>query len=31
MQKYIDEFTFRFNTRDFTDNQRFDLYLHHIA
>lgn len=31
MQKYIDEFTFRFNTRDYTDYQRFDLYLQHIA
>lgn len=31
MQKYIDEFTFRFNTRNYSDNQRFDLYLQHIS
>lgn len=31
IQKYIDEFTFRFNTRKSTDNERFDLYLQQIA
>lgn len=31
MQKYIDEFTFRFNTKDCTDNERFDLYLQNVA
>lgn len=31
IQKYIDEFTFRFNTRKCTDNERFDLYLQQIA
>lgn len=31
MQKYVDEFTFRFNTRDISDSERFDIYLQHIA
>ena len=31
MQKYVDEFTFRFNTKDYTDNERFELYLQSIA
>lgn len=31
MQKYVDEFTFRFNTRDISDSERFDVYLQHIA
>ena len=31
MQKYVDEFVFRFNTKYHSDNQRFDLYLRHIA
>lgn len=31
MQKYVDEFVFRFNTRRFTDSQRFNLLLRNIA
>ena len=31
LQKYVDEFVFRFNTRNFTDSQRFDLLLRNIA
>lgn len=31
MQKYVDEFIFRFNTKYHSDYQRFDLYLQHIA
>lgn len=31
MQKYVDEFAYRFNTRGYTDNQRFGLYLRSIA
>lgn len=31
MQKYVDEFVFRFNTRNYSDCERFDLYLHNIA
>lgn len=31
MQLYIDEFVFRFNTRNFTDSQRFNLYLRNIT
>ena len=31
MQRYIDEFVFRFNTRNFTDSQRFNLLLRNIA
>lgn len=31
MQLYVDEFIFRFNTRNFTDFQRFNLYLRNIA
>ncbi len=31
MQKYVDEFVFRFNTKKSTDYERFDLYLQNIA
>lgn len=31
MQRYVDEFVFRFNTRSCTDYERFDLYLQNIA
>ena len=31
LQKYIDEFVFRFNTRNFSDSQRFNLLLRNIA
>ena len=31
MQRYIDEFVFRFNTRNYTDSQRFNLLLRNIA
>lgn len=31
LQKYIDEFIFRFNTRNFTDSQRFNLLLRNVA
>ena len=31
MQRYVDEFVFRFNTRHYTDYQRFSLYLRNIA
>lgn len=31
MQKYVDEFVFRFNTRNFSDSQRFNLLLRNIA
>lgn len=31
LQKYVDEFLFRFNTRNFTDSQRFKLLLRNIA
>lgn len=31
MQKYVDEFVFRFNTRNYSDCERFDLYLQNIA
>ena len=31
IQKYVDEFTFRFNTRKYTDFERFGLYLQQIA
>lgn len=31
MQKYVDEFVFRFNTRNYGDSQRFDLLLRNIA
>lgn len=31
LQKYVDEFVFRFNTRNFTDSQRFNLLLRNIA
>lgn len=31
MQKYVDEFTFRFNTRKSSDIERFDLLLQNVA
>lgn len=31
LQMYVDEFVFRFNTRNFTDSQRFNLLLRNIA
>lgn len=31
MQKYIDEYVFRFNTRYFSNSQRFCLYLRNVA
>lgn len=31
MQKYIDEFVFRFNTRNYSDSQRFNLLLRNIV
>ena len=31
MQQYIDEFVFRFNTRNFSDSQRFTLLLRNAA
>ena len=31
LQKYVDEFVFRFNTRNFTDSQRFNLLLRNVA
>lgn len=31
MQRYVDEFVFRFNTRNYSDSQRFDLLLRNIA
>lgn len=31
MQRYIDEYIFRFNTRNYTDSQRFRLLLRNIA
>ena len=31
LQKYIDEFVFRFNTRNFSDSQRFNLLLRNVA
>lgn len=31
LQKYVDEFIFRFNTRNFSDSQRFKLLLRNIA
>lgn len=30
MQKYIDECVFRFNTRKYSDNERFELFLQNI-
>lgn len=27
----LDEFTFRFNTRNLGDNERFDLFLRNVA
>ena len=31
LQRYVDEFTFRFNTRNLGDFERFELYLHNVA
>ena len=31
MQEYVDEYIFRFNTRNFTDSQRFNLFLRNAA
>lgn len=31
LQRYIDEYVFRFNTRFYTNFQRIDLYLRNIA
>lgn len=31
MQRYVDEFVFRFNTRNFSDSQRFNLLLRNVA
>ncbi len=31
LQKYVDEFIFRFNTKKYSDNERFELYLQNIA
>lgn len=31
MQNYVDEYIFRFNTRKYTDFQRFELYLQNIS
>ncbi len=31
IQKYVDEFVFRFNTREYSDCERFELYLQNIA
>lgn len=31
LQKYVDEFVFRFNTRNFSDSQRFNLLLRNIV
>ena len=31
MQRYVDEYIFRFNTRHYSDSQRFGLLLHTIA
>ncbi|WP_195531774.1 IS1595 family transposase [Bacteroides finegoldii] len=31
MQRYVDEFVFRFNTRNFSNSQRFNLLLRNIA
>lgn len=31
MQRYIDEYIFRFNTRNFSDSQRFNLLLRNVA
>lgn len=31
IQKYVDEFVFRFNTRKYSDCERFELYLQNIA
>ncbi|MFS2668829.1 IS1595 family transposase, partial [Candidatus Bacteroides intestinigallinarum] len=31
MQRYIDEYIFRFNTRNYSDSQRFNLLLRNVA
>lgn len=31
MQRYVDEYIFRFNTRNYTDSQRFNLLLRNVA
>lgn len=31
LQRYVDEFVFRFNTRNFGEFERFELFLHNIA
>lgn len=31
LQRYVDEFTFRFNTRNMRDIDRFELFLHNVA
>lgn len=31
MQRYVDEYIFRFNTRNYSDSQRFNLLLRNIA
>lgn len=31
LQRYVDEFTFRFNTRNLGDFERFKLYLQNVA
>ena len=31
LQRYVDEFVFRFNTRKYSDTERFELLLHIIA
>ena len=31
LQRYVDEFVFRFNTRKYSDTERFELLLHNIA
>lgn len=31
LQKYIDEFVFRYNSRNFSEADRFDLMLNNIA
>ena len=31
MQRYVDEYIFRLNTRNFKDSQRFNLLLRNVA
>ena len=31
LQRYVDEFVFRFNTRKLGDNERFELFLRNVA